>query len=162
MLKYVHNQVTFSEVPDEISLCIDISNCPNCCTGCHSPELRQDIGEPLTIAVIEDLLTTNEGVTCVCFMGGDAEPIEVNNLSKWVHEHYGNTIKTAWYSGKDEYPKFIPDFDYVKIGSYREDDGPLNCRTTNQRMVKINRPKPGELQPEYSWYMEDITYKFWK
>ena len=27
MLKYVDTMVTFSEVPDEISLCIEISNC---------------------------------------------------------------------------------------------------------------------------------------
>lgn len=55
----------------------------------------------------------------------------------------------------DEYPRFTPDFDYIKIGSYREDDGPINVKTTNQRMVKIYH------DPE-RWYMEDITYKFWK
>ena len=82
MLKYTTNLVTFSEVPDEISLCINISNCPHHCPSCHSPELRGDIGEPLTETVIEDLLTSNRGVTCVCFMGGDAEPLEVNKLSK--------------------------------------------------------------------------------
>lgn len=155
MLKYTTNLVTFSEVPDEISLCINISNCPHHCPGCHSPELWGDIGEPLTETVIEDLLTSNRGVTCVCFMGGDAEPIEINKLSKWVHEHYGGSIKTAWYSGNDEYPRFTPDFDYIKIGSYREEDGPLNVRTTNQKMVKIHH------NPD-RWYMEDITYKFWK
>ena len=82
MLKYTTNQVTFSEVPDEITLCINISNCPHHCPGCHSPELWGNIGEPLTEAVIEDLLTSNRGITCVCFMGGDAEPLEVNKLSK--------------------------------------------------------------------------------
>ena len=162
MLKYLNCQVTFAEVPDEISLCINISNCPMHCPGCHSPELWGDVGEPLTESVIEDLIVSNRGITCVCFMGGDAEPIEVNKLSKWVHEHYNNSIKTAWYSGMDSYPTFTPDFDYVKIGSYRENDGPLNCKTTNQRMVRINHPKVGDLQLDCSWYMEDITYKFWK
>ena len=28
MLKYVDTLVTFSEIPDEISLCINVSNCP--------------------------------------------------------------------------------------------------------------------------------------
>ena len=28
MLKYVNTLVSFSEVPDEISLCIGVSNCP--------------------------------------------------------------------------------------------------------------------------------------
>ena len=154
MLKYTTCQVTFSEVPDEISLCINISNCPIHCFGCHSPELWGDVGNELTKSTLEDLLTSNRGVTCVCFLGGDAEPLEVNKLSKWVHETHPE-LKTAWYSGMDEYPRFTPDFDYIKIGSYREDDGPLNVKTTNQRMVKIHH------DPE-RWYMEDITYKFWK
>jgi anaerobic ribonucleoside-triphosphate reductase activating protein len=155
MLKYTTNQVTFSEVPDEISLCINISNCPHHCAGCHSQELWGDIGEPLTETVIEDLLTSNRGVTCVCFMGGDAEPTEVNRLSKWVHEHYDNAIRTAWYSGERGFPRFTPDFDYVKIGPYIEELGPLNVKTTNQKMVKIHHNP-------VRWYMEDITYKFWK
>ena len=38
-MKYTDTQVTFSEFPDEIALCINISNCPWHCPGCHSPEL---------------------------------------------------------------------------------------------------------------------------
>ena len=155
MLKYTDCQVTFSEVPDEISLCIEISNCPIHCPGCHSPELWGDIGNELTTTSLKDLITSNDRITCVVFMGGDAEPLEVNNLSKWVHEYYDNSIRTCWYSGRDEYPRFVPDFDYVKIGSYREEDGPINMPTTNQKMVKIHHETD-------RWYMEDITYKFWK
>ena len=46
MLKYVDTLVTFSEIPDEITLCINISNCPCKCPGSHSSYLAQDIGEP--------------------------------------------------------------------------------------------------------------------
>jgi anaerobic ribonucleoside-triphosphate reductase activating protein len=158
MLKYLNCQVTFAEVPDEISLCINISNCPNHCPGCHSPELWQDIGELLTKSVIEDLLVSNRGITCVCFMGGDSEPLEVNELSKWIHQNHN--IKTAWYSGRDDKPDFELDFDYVKLGSYKEECGPINIKTTNQRMYEFN--------PVYSNYSilgkswRDITYKFWK
>ena len=49
MLKYLYTKITFAEAPDEISLCIDITNCIYHCNNCHSPELRQDIGTPLTI-----------------------------------------------------------------------------------------------------------------
>lgn len=156
MLKYTDCLVTFSEVPDEISLCIEISNCPIHCPECHSKELWGDIGQELTKTGIEDLLTSNRGVTCVCFMGGDAEPIEVNKLSQWVHSHYGDTIKTAWYSGAESYPTFTPDFDYIKIGPYKSECGPLNVKTTNQKMVKIHN------RGQQDWYMEDITNKFWK
>ena len=48
MIKYKETQVTFSEVPDEISLCINISNCPHRCKGCHSPYLQEDVGYELT------------------------------------------------------------------------------------------------------------------
>lgn len=154
MLKYVDNQVTFAEIPDEVCLCINISNCPIHCLGCHSQYLWEDVGQPLTKSTIEDLLIFNKGVTCVCFMGGDAEPLEVNKLSKWVHENHP-TLRTAWYSGRDSYPTFIPDYDYLKIGPYIEKYGPINVPTTNQRLVKIHHE-------EDNWYMEDITKKFWK
>ena len=155
MLKYTTEQVVFSEVPDEISLAINISNCPIHCNGCHSKELWGDIGAPLTEQAIMEMLQNYSGVTCVCFMGGDAEPVEVNKLSKWIHNFYNGIIKTAWYSGRDEWPTFIPDFDYVKIGSYDENKGPINVKTTNQKMARI-------VKTENNWYMDDITYKFWR
>lgn len=31
MVKYTDIQVTFREIPDEITLCINISGCPNHC-----------------------------------------------------------------------------------------------------------------------------------
>ena len=49
MLKYVDTKVTFAEVPNEISLCINISNCPCHCINCHSSYLAEDIGEPLNL-----------------------------------------------------------------------------------------------------------------
>ena len=45
MLKYVDAKVVFAEVPDEVTLAINISNCPCQCKGCHSSYLAQDIGK---------------------------------------------------------------------------------------------------------------------
>ena len=59
MLKYVDSKVVFSEVPDEITLAISISNCPGTCKGCHSPWLREDIGESLTVIALYELLEKN-------------------------------------------------------------------------------------------------------
>jgi len=39
MLKYTTAQVVFSEIPDEITLAINLSNCPIHCPNCHSKEL---------------------------------------------------------------------------------------------------------------------------
>lgn len=47
MLKYVDARVVFQEIPDEITLAINISNCPCHCKGCHSQYLAEDIGKPL-------------------------------------------------------------------------------------------------------------------
>ena len=155
MIKYVDTLVGFREIPDEITLCINISNCPNNCSGCHSSWLLKDEGTPLTYVELRSLINKNKGITCVCFMGGDKEPWEIQRLAKLVKEDFG--IKTAWYSGKDEIWKGIDllYFDYVKIGSYKKELGPLNSPTTNQVLYKI-------FHTEVSIVMMDITNKFWK
>ena len=104
MLKYVDTLVSFQEIPDEISLCINISNCPNNCPGCHSSYLKDDIGIPLTYVELMHLLSQNQGISCVCFMGGDKEPWEVQRLAQRVKEE---GLKAAWYSGKSEIPLFL-------------------------------------------------------
>ena len=47
MLKYTEYKLVFLELPEEVSLAFSISSCPNLCRGCHSPELRNDIGTPI-------------------------------------------------------------------------------------------------------------------
>ena len=56
MLKYTTVQVTFREIPDEITLCINISNCPIRCPDCHSKELWNDIGTDLTPEELQQLI----------------------------------------------------------------------------------------------------------
>lgn len=152
MLKYVDTKVTFSEVPDEISLCINISNCPCHCKNCHSSYLAQDIGTELTFNEVRKLIKKNSGVSCIALMGGDAEPDKINTLASFIINHY-NPIKVAWYSGRQELSNRIDlcNFDYIKLGPYKEEFGPLNSRTTNQRFYKVS---DGELI--------NITSKFWK
>ena len=141
MLKYVDTMVTFSEFPDEISLCINISNCPCHCTGCHSSYLAEDIGEPLLESTLHKLITENKGITCVGFMGGDSDPKEVNKLAKWVRENYPE-LHIGWYSGRQTLADEVIDlgnFDYLKLGPYIKQFGPLNNPNTNQKFYKIDR-----------------------
>lgn len=151
MLKYVDAKVVFAEVPDEVTLAINISNCPCQCKGCHSSYLAQDIGTELTFNEIRKLVKKNSGVSCIALMGGDAEPKRINDLASFIMHHY--PVKIAWYSGRQELSNSIDlfNFDYIKLGPYKEEFGPLNSRTTNQRFYKVNG---GELV--------DITSKFWK
>lgn len=150
MLKYKDVLVGFQEVPDEISLCINITNCPNNCIGCHSPYLAEDIGEELTIKELSKLIIKNKGITCVCLMGGDSDPNYINTLAINIH-NIG--LKSAWYSGKTSVSSKINinNFDYIKLGPYIEEFGPLNNPNTNQIMYKITDNG-----------LENITYKFWK
>lgn len=160
-MKYCETAITFSEVPDEVTLCINISNCPCHCQGCHSAYLAEDIGEELTFEVLDSLIKKNEGITCVAFMGGDAEPATVNDLASYVKESYPN-IKTAWYSGRQELSKDIEikNFNAIKLGPYIEELGPLNSKTTNQRFYEVRQVSDVEGKLYYG--LDDVTYKFWK
>ena len=156
MLKYVDTLVSFQEVPDEISLCINISNCPNNCPGCHSAYLKEDIGTPLTLLEVSELINKNKGISCVTFLGGDSDPEHINDLAIWVRADFPK-LKIAWYSGKSYLSSSInlKNFDYIKLGPYKEECGPLTSRTTNQIFLKIE-------QMDDRLFVTDITSKFWK
>lgn len=149
-MKYVDTKVTFAEVPDEITLCIEISNCPNHCSGCHSPWLREDTGNALNWGSLNALIHINHGITCVAFMGGNSEPKGVDNLA-YHTKRLG--LKTCWYSGGTEVPESInlENFDFIKLGPYIKECGPLNSETTNQRFYKIDNGA-----------LVDITERFWR
>ena len=152
MLKYVDTKVVFAEIPDEITLAINISGCPCTCKGCHSSYLAEDIGEPLDLQHLTNLIDSNKGITCVGLMGGDANPSEVDDIAQDIKEYYPE-LKVGWYSGRQELSKDIElgNFDYIKLGPYIEEFGPLNSKTTNQRFYKVNGKE-----------LVDITSRFWK
>ena len=82
MLKYLYCKEVFSEVPDEISLALSISNCNIRCNGCNQKELWDDIGKPLSWNSLSNLLSSHRGITCVCFMGsGGGEYKSLNKLA---------------------------------------------------------------------------------
>jgi anaerobic ribonucleoside-triphosphate reductase activating protein len=92
-------------------------------------------------------------ITCICFMGGDSEPDEVDRLAVHLRRSIKQPIKTAWYSGKQNIPKScnLHNFDYIKLGAYIEELGGLDSPKTNQRLYKITNEQ-----------MEDITNHFQK
>ena len=156
-MKYLDYAVTFSEFPDEISLCINISNCPFHCPGCHSPELWKDKGIELSQRKLEKLISENEGISLVGFMGG--EPSIVNMLAEVVHK---KGLKVGWYWGGDTIPKEIDIkwFDYIKIGPYIQEKGGLDNPNTNQRFYA--KGSTLHKMDANSEMLYDVTYKFWK
>ena len=153
MLKYYNFQLALQEIPDEITLAINITGCPNHCDGCHSPWLQEDTGTPLNEETLDTILKNHDGFTCICFMGGDADHEAINRLAKYVKDKY--SIKVAWYSGKDRFSKEIDlkNFDYYKYGHYDKFYGPLNYESTNQRLLKIINNGESFI---------DITSLFWE
>ena len=158
MAKYYNSMVVFEEIPDEITLAINITNCPCRCVNCHSKFLWEDVGTELTFEELERLIKENDGITCVCFMGGDANPKEINDLATYISAKNMcgyKSLKIGWYSGKDELSEDIDIslFDYIKLGHYDEKFGGLDKETTNQRLYKIAHDKESLI---------DITSKFWR
>ena len=153
MLKFVDYDIVFQEVPNEVSLAINLSLCPNNCEGCHSAFLKGDVGEELSTGRLDEIIKKYEGdITCVSFMGGDGDVEALARLAAYVKQNF--SIKVAWYSGKEKLPEEISlvDFDYIKVGPYKKEYGPLNNKSTNQRMYRMSG---GEI-------VEDVTSLFWK
>lgn len=153
MLKYADRDVVFQEIPDEVTLALNLSCCPNRCPGCHSPQLWEDIGEPLDETTLRNLLRRYEGlITCVCFMGGDNDPSEVARLARFVRTASGGTMHTGWYSGCAEPPAGfdLAALDYLKTGAWIESLGGLRSPATNQRLYRIREDGT----------REDITRRF--
>ena len=155
MLKYVNTGVVFQEIPDETTLSVNISGCPNHCPGCHSAYLWQDIGDVLDEQAIDKMVNCfGQSITCICLMGGDNDVVEVQRLADYIHHKYGDAYRVGWYSGRIRLPKSFErqKFDYIKLGPYIAHLGPLNNPKTNQRLYR--RVKDGAF--------EDITHRFWR
>lgn len=151
MLKYFNFDIVFQEIPNEVTLAINISNCPCKCPGCHSKFLWNDVGTDLSITEYDRLLSSViRDITCVCFMGGDAEPEYINQLAEYTAWHFA-PIKVGWYTGKTIISEAVNLgwLNYVKVGPYIKHLGGLKCPQTNQRLYKVIHP---------TQKLEDITY----
>ena len=138
--------IVIEEIPDKVTLAVDISNCQGTCEGCHSPFLKDDIGSELTPEVVDRLIADNFGVNCFLLLGEGDDMEALLEIAGYIRERYPS-IEIALYSGRREVEQFIYDaFDYVKTGPYIAERGPLNERTTNQRLYH---------------HGEDITARFW-
>lgn len=139
LLKYANYDIVFQEVPNEVSLALNITGCTHHCDGCHSEYLSNDIGN-----YVDDdlpmLLKKYKGmITCVCFMGGDQCIQNLNQWLKRIKEDYH--LKTCVYSGAENESIFANSFkylDYLKIGPFQKEKGGLDSENTNQVFWKVD------------------------
>lgn len=148
MIKYVPQMtsIVIEEIPDRITLALEISNCQGNCVGCHSPFLKTDVGEELTPEIADALIADNFGVNCFLLLGEGNDRDALIGIARHVRKAHPG-IETALYSGREDVEDDIwQAFDFVKTGPYIQEAGPLNKPTTNQRMY---------------YHREDITSRFW-
>lgn len=152
-LRFDGYDIVLQEVPDEISLALNVTECPHHCVGCHSAYLSESYGEYVS-GKLPELLKQYQGlISCVCFMGGDQHINDFMQQCQFI-KHNCPELKIAVYTGSDNIHIFDSCFeylDYIKIGPYDKQFGGLNDPNTNQRMYKKDRNE---------WI--DITYRFYK
>ena len=156
-MKYLNAAVTMKEIPDEISLAINFIGCPMHCEKCHSPELWDTAdtqGIEFTLEELKKLISENNKVSCILFMGGDWDFYFIADMIIYTKTVYKK--KTALYSGnnleyfKQKHSLLLNYLDYLKVGKYNYHYGGLDSKHTNQRLYKVVS------------VLENITYKFWE
>lgn len=135
------HQITVQDVPDEISLAISLSGCPLHCPGCHSSfTWDPTFGELLTDERFNQELDQNPHISCVLFYGGEWK---IERLHELIEIAKNRGLKVCLYTGLtlelvQKLDKTLLDvLDYIKVGPFRQELGPLNMSTTNQRMYRI-------------------------
>ena len=73
-------------------------------------------------------------------------------------------VRIAWYSGRQELSPAIElkNFNYIKLGPYIEELGPLNNPNTNQRFYEVQMSREIDENGNPIYGLTDITDIFWK
>lgn len=154
MLHYTEFCISPYEVPGEQSICIYISGCTRKCKNCHYPELQlSDNGELLYKHFVDIVALYLKQASCICFLGeGKGLPQEKKELVLYAEYAHTKGLKACLYCGRDTVIEtWMYVFDYIKLGSYREELGAIDSIMTNQHMYRKNSNN------DY----DDITYLFW-
>lgn len=161
---YYNPQITFREVPTEISLTIPTLCYNHCSKDCNSKfcwiENWKDDRTYLNLDVIFNLIENNEGITCITIMTSVNFPY-LSFLFRNIKQQYP-FLKTCLYIGLDweellkycDFHRFsFKNLDYIKIGAFKKEFGPLNNPNTNQRFYEIIHKEDKDI-------FNDITFKF--
>lgn len=129
-LNYTTEQITFQEVPNEISLSFLIAGCPLRCKGCHSADswratskanevnetvkskihpINSNTKNQLTKEYLETRIKQYQDmISCVLFLGGEWEIEKLIELLQTV-KNTNPSLKTCLYTGLelDEIVEFI-------------------------------------------------------
>ena len=161
-LKYYDIAVTFSEFPDEIALCVNISGCPCHCSECSEPWLRPYVGTLLTNEELDKLISEHADITLFGLMGGDSNYEDCIRITNYIHEKYPH-LKVGIYSGRDWLDLELANvIDVYKIGRWITPKGPVEeWHQTNNGVLQF--PWSNQLYFEkIDGKLVNTTYKFRK
>ena len=79
----------------------------------------------------------------------------------------GRKLKIGLYTGSEHVSEFLwENLDYIKLGPYIEERGPLNNPDTNQRLYKhdstVSHSGNEMIDRKFRPHWHDITYRFWR
>ena len=140
-MNYFHEytQIVLQEIPNEISATVVLSGCGRRCRGCHSPHYQdRNNGSFFFFDDIKDICEKYKNkASCILFFNGDMKDIDAM-LDRITYCRCMG-FKVALYSGyelEELDSRLVGMLDYIKTGSYKEELGGLDKKTTNQRLWK--------------------------
>ena len=144
-MKFYQHTVVFNEIPNEVTLVFEITNCPHHCEGCHSPHLWEDVGRELTkkffIDTCEKYATL---ITNVAFFGGDQHEPE---LLQFLELCQAIGIKASLWTGATSVSDEIKSkLHYLKLGHYDPKFGGLDVKGTNQVLLNVKTGEAVDMQ----------------
>lgn len=142
-MKYFKNKIVDGFIPGENCLILNVGPWDN-------------KGFDITASAIDWLILSNKECTAIVFRGGDKDPDEINQIAQYIRNEFPK-IKIAWFSNEDYLSSWIklPNFDYIKIGSFNAGSGDYRVKGSNQRIYKIRKVRGGYYK------LHDISEKFY-
>lgn len=137
-MKIYSTEVSFAEVPDEISLLVNVAGCDLNCPGCHWNEIQD---KKIFNFTIDDLMAEIDKnlplITTVCFMGGEWHHRQLLSMLRATRER---NLSTCLYTGKKSVTCDLKDnLDFLKTGKWIASRGGLDAETTNQVFMDLNK-----------------------
>lgn len=138
-LCFIHEDIVWQEVPNEVSLAFLMSGCPLHCRGCHSSHAWQPSrGKQLDEGYLQARLNQYRGlISCVLFLGGEWQAQQLRLLLRLVQEQ---GLKTCLYTGLERHQvdaALVAELTYLKTGPWQAERGGLDSAQTNQVFVEV-------------------------
>ncbi len=114
MLKFTETEKSYTEIPNECSLCINVFNFDYKHFNSDSKSYLEDVGEVLTYTKLDALIEENEGCTTIVICGGENDSLEVNDFAKYIKRKHG--LRVCWCLRKElkTLGMDLENFDYIK------------------------------------------------